>query len=222
LKVKYNKLPLYSNPKIYIGNDIVSLNDINNIKSFKNQKYLRKFLNTNELLYLEHPLLKDFIPPLFWSCKESAIKILLQKNYKYGFAPSLFEVKISQINTQAGNILHQIISTVNYGKYRMYCKSEISHEYISSFACNKKTPLKDVICAIEKTNLKEHEKISKQAYLILKKSISSHYKISKTRIDIIKDDNGKPQLFYKDTTLNIPFSISHDEKFISFAFLKTN
>lgn len=219
MKAKQNNLSP-RNLLYYTGNDIVSLISGDNIKSFNNERYIKKILSYNELMYFIQSGNKSFIPPLFWSCKESVYKILLQKGLKDSFSPVLFCVEVQKIELQLKNQSYLIEALTQHENHTYFCRSIIENEYIHTCACDNQQALDNVITYIEK--LPDVSKINQSAltYNLLLKSISQYFSLDYLKLSVKKDHDGAPAIYYNNNLLNISFSVSHDDNFVSFVFLK--
>ena len=157
---------------------------------------------------------------LLWSCKESAYKIMLRKGYQDAFVPKLFEsIPLLWRQNKKGT---RIISQTLFNNNIFYCKSTATDTYVLTIASDIKTPLYQIQHSVQCAQVSSQDDISKLTYLALLKSISKHYKRPINRLSIKKDSLGKPSIYFDDTILNIPFSVSHDDIFISFAFIKNH
>lgn len=219
MKAKLNKL--YSPQKLfYVGNDIVCLTSAYNIRSFSNEKYIAKILNQKELNYCIHSDYKLIIPPLLWSCKESIYKILLKKGLKNVFLPKKIKIDIDKMEMVKKNNSFTAENQGFFENNTFYCHSVIEQKFIHTFSCVNKESLNNcVVSALEWQNLTA-ENQSETTYNFLLRKISEHFSLDISFLKIIKDNNGLPSLYFNNILLNIPFSVSHDDNFISFAFLK--
>ena len=219
MKTKQNKY-LVNNASDYVGCDIVSLTDGGNIKSFNNERYIKKILTDKEFEYYTQSEKKFQIPPLFWSCKESAYKIMLQKGLKSSFSPKLFNVELNGTETLSENSDFRTESLTYFENQTFFCHSIVEKEFVFTFATTSKQELKNVITHIEKKENFTIENQSISTYNLLLNSISQHFEKDKLHLKITKNMNGNPLIYCDDKILKVPFSVSHDENFVSFAFLK--
>lgn len=155
-----------------------------------------------------------------WSCKESVYKIMLRKGYQDAFVPKLFES--NSVLCRQNKINTGIITQTLFNNNIFYCKSTATDMYVHTIASSIKTPLYQIQHSVQSAPGSSQDDISKLTYHNLLKSVSKQYKLSLNRLSIKKDSNGKPFLYFDDTIFNIPFSVSHDDIFISFAFIKNH
>lgn len=217
MKTKQNKPPAIVTP-YFIGCDIVSLINADNIKSYSNEKYINKILNQSELMYYNKSENKQVIPPLFWSCKESVYKILLQSGLKSSFSPRSVNVEINEFEALTGSHGFSVESLTSFENQIFFCRSVVEKDFIFTYACNERQALNNIIFHLEKVQYTTTENICTSTYNSLLYNISQQYKIDYSRLSIKKNEDGEPFIYYNESVLNIPFSVSHDENFISFAF----
>ena len=63
---------------------------------------------------------KSIIPPLFWSCKESAYKILMQMGFKNNFSPRLFLVDLKINEKPSANHFSIVDAQCHYKNYTFF------------------------------------------------------------------------------------------------------
>ncbi len=197
---------------IYIGNDIISLKDKKNIQDFSNPRYLKKILTEEEFIFFKKNENYHFLPFLFWTCKESAYKILIKKGLRKSFSPKNFKVNININNKHKNN------GYVIYDNYKIYTSSLINNSYIHTIAANYKNSVSKIFYEIKKI-----KNISKQSYYTrdyLTEDLVGKFEIDKSKIKILKDDfTGIPFISINELKSDIEISLSHDKEFVSYAFL---
>ena len=87
----------------FIGNDIIALNDSYNQESFSKSKYIQKILTDEELQYFNIKQSSQYLPYFFWTCKESAYKIVLKEGIDKGFVPQNFNVNSEDVILSSTN-----------------------------------------------------------------------------------------------------------------------
>lgn len=204
----------------FIGNDVVSLTSYHNITSFRNERYLEKILNQNELDFYRQSQYKSIIPPLFWSCKESAYKILLQMGVKNSFSPRLFHVDLMINKSHPSNHFTFAEVLCHYKKQTFFCASSIENNYIHTCASLEKETLARINAQAIRMQELNNESQSETTYKLLMQEIAAFYSLKESDLQIKKDIDGAPSLYLNNLLLNIPFSISHDENCMAFAFVK--
>ncbi len=204
-----------------IGNDLVCLTEPDNREGFRNIDYLKKMFTTKEYgmfaLNNPEPLL---YAALCWSCKESAYKIKLQQGFKNAFAPALFEVSVIAYKSINSKLPNNVRCRVNYKNEVFYCRSKITSRYIHTMATDTPVLLKNIYNAVLKTKINEPESLSLKTYHLLLKRVAKKFNTPVENLSIQKDTDGRPFIFNKKNPLQLPFSVSHDGNFLSFAFIK--
>ena len=201
----------------FIGHDIISLRDKDNIRSFSNPRYIQKILTGNEyVLFTQNPK-NYFAAYLLWTCKESAYKVALKKGLDKTFVPQYYEVcTVNSFDIPENNL---ISGTVQFDDDTVYFRSEIYPDYISTISCSDKTMLTEVKSFVSITAVSDH---SEKAREQLKETLSFIMKTKKSFIEIYKKNNGIPFLKIANH-INMPdISFSHDGNFYSFALLYKN
>lgn len=198
----------------FIGNDILSLIDNSNLLSFSNSKYIQKILTEKELIFINNNHNINYLPYLFWTCKESAYKIALKAGSNKGFVPQYFEVNPLDFK-ESENIIH-ISGTVYFEKYIYYFQSEISSEFVSTITCTNKYELSDIKKHIYTSiGSNQNNNIRKQIKIELAESFHKdtyHFEIHKTK-------KGIPYIHSYSGNKMPDISISHDGNFFSYALL---
>lgn len=176
---------------MFFGNDIIDLSYPDNIKSFKNLKYLHKFLTREELDFVSRTNM-DYLPEIFWTCKESAYKIMVKKGLKNAFSPGKFLVEIISTSPVISRIIYN--STTLYG-YSTYIKNQ----YVYTNASD------DIDQDILWTSIESTRKD-----LLIK--AAQKLCLPGNNLKIVKK-NGIPVLRSNDLSIDNQISLSHDGKF---------
>ncbi len=200
----------------FVGNDIISLCDRANLRSFSDVRYLNKVLTANELgLIKDNPDL-TLLPYIFWTCKESGYKIAMKKGTEHNFVPQYFEVvSFDYLKTNGVEMLSGVIV---FEHENHYFQSILNTRYISTLTCCNKEDLLIARSVVGSTSKQNHSEMSRHE---LKTMIASEYPVDASQITIFKTDNGIPYLKTK-SNFNADISLSHDGIFYAFAYLVNN
>jgi phosphopantetheinyl transferase (holo-ACP synthase) len=187
---------------IVIGNDIVSLHDKRNQKSFKktNRFFAYDTIITPNLISLitKHAL--------FWAAKESAYKCNLKLGLKKAFSPALFQVHIKEIQN------HVFSGWVSYRNIKLYVNLTINLNYINGIATNNP----NIFSQINSFEIKAPKEVAEQVFL---KKIQDTYQLN-FPLFLQKDAHNIPYITHQEK-LPLDISISHEENqfFFSSIFL---
>jgi phosphopantetheinyl transferase (holo-ACP synthase) len=198
----------------FIGNDIISLTDNPNRKSFSNPEYLRKVLTCKEFLLLEQSRDVQYLPYLFWTCKESVYKIAMKAGMNKVFVPHKFEVNPENVFTVDGVI--NTSGSVTCDNDICYFQSQIFPEYIYTSACSNQINLPLIQGYVGKNSIiNQHTKIRET----LKSELATYYKKDIEHFEILKTEKGIPYI-HSPFSINMPdVSFSYDSSYFSYAVL---
>jgi|AntAceMinimDraft_17_1070374.scaffolds.fasta_scaffold03202_4 phosphopantetheinyl transferase (holo-ACP synthase) len=203
---------------VYIGNDIISLKDKKNLQDFFNPRYLKKILTEEEFVFVKKNKKYHFLSFLFWTCKESAYKILVKKGLRKSFSPKKFNVNININNKCKNNVI--IYGHVIYENCKIYTSSLTNNSYIHTIAANYKNSVSKIFCGIKKIKSSDINKQSFYTRNYLIEYLARKFKIDNSNIKILKDDfTGIPFISINELKSDIEISLSHDKEFVSYAIL---
>lgn len=214
------------------GNDIVALKAID-IRRTTSIAFYSKFITPAEQALCQQPQLsaipfENFIW-LLWSVKESVYKYLQRSQPDLIFSPAKIIVKdilVPCVQTFDSSVREVWESDhtredfyngqVIYGSYRLYFRSKINTEFIASVVDN--TPeFENVywgVSPIEQTDAKS-QSIQVRKFILNKlKSV-----LAVDELQIQKNASGCPVLLNNEVLLNIPVSLAHHFKFVTYSFV---
>ncbi|MFH2142141.1 MAG: 4'-phosphopantetheinyl transferase superfamily protein [Bacteroidota bacterium] len=190
------------------GIDIVDLTCPLNQAGFNNKEYLKKFLTDDELRHIQkHNSL--YMPAVFWTCKESAYKILLKMGFQKAFSPAKFNVKIID---RSENIIH---SEINYKNQIFHSLTTIKSVYIVTIAGNEKSSISESLLneiIIESKN----KEVADMAFI---DHFSKKHDQPEKKFKIVRR-NSDPSIFFNNEKFSVDLSISHDRQFHAYTFIK--
>ena len=188
-----------------IGNDIVDLKVASLESNWKRPRFLDKVFSPKEQSLIKHSENQSQMVWLLWSMKEAAYKIYVQQCGERFFNPK--KLKCELISKNEGLV------TFNGNQY--LTKSELSHLFINTFAYLEST----------KTTITHNFKIENTSYktqsLTVKQTLLKHFSetnaLSIKNLEIKKDKNNVPKLFYNNTEQSNAISIAHHGVYGAFA-----
>ncbi|HIA36913.1 MAG TPA: 4'-phosphopantetheinyl transferase superfamily protein [Flavobacteriales bacterium] len=196
-----------------IGNDIISTNDIDNLKSFSNQRFLNKSFTEKELFYIKKSNCIN-IALLFWTIKESAYKTMVKLGCKKLFCPIKIEIELKNFQLN-----QQIFFNLTYKDNLIAVKTLQTPNYIHSISTVDVHELNRTKFRVLKINSKNTEVQSRQ---IRESFIYNYAKSLALSIDDITIHSdfytGIPSVSCQGQDCPIDLSFSHDGFHIAYAY----
>ncbi|MFH1319484.1 MAG: 4'-phosphopantetheinyl transferase superfamily protein [Bacteroidota bacterium] len=216
----------------YIGNDIISLKDKRNQKSFSNPRYLKKAFTKCENDLICHFNHFDYLPYLIWTCKESAYKVLVKRGLRKSFSPKKFKVcfnrkefknntPISPNSRQKKETLdNNFYGNVQYDRVNISTFSQINKDYIHTIGSDCKIPALKINRGVKKIAPVDADRQSLYTRMYLIKNLAENFHVDKSNIRIINNElTCIPFVQINHSTVDVEVSLSHDTGFISFTYL---
>lgn len=193
---------------VFVGNDIVHLNDPKNLRVEISNRYLNKSFTPAE----QETILKHKKPSLelwrHWACKEAAYKILMKMGATTSFVPKSIEVQPYESRAE-------LSMTANYQGINLYFVSEATQDYVFTYGSN----LKDAVPLIHSKVGKGFE--SEESALVratLFQLISENCPEYST-LEVVKNSNNIPLLFNNGARLPVDISLTHDYGFVAATYM---
>lgn len=181
-----------------IGNDIVDLQLAEKESDWKRPGFLEKQFTLDERQLISNSENPFQLVWLFWSMKESAYKIWVQKNNKRKFSPQSFQCKLNSDDK----------GIVVYENHKYYTFSIIDGYYIFTQASVEKDL--NAFSLIGSPIRMEKE---------LKKRLEEKTGFSASEIEKRKSSLGVPNFYHKEKRLTKSCSISHHGNYGAFSLL---
>lgn len=194
-----------------IGNDIVDISLAAQQSNWQRKGYLDKLFTAyeQELICTAEDASKMLWH--LWSMKESAYKVHVQQYGERFFAPRKLACKLSDFSS--GEVY------CNGSKYHTSTCENAKFMFSTASLEDSKTKTVDYCFVTGMLTAKaQREKI----YHELKTKLSQEYQLSYEALHIAKNAVGVPQLFYNNTMLAFPFSITHHGRFAAISILKAS
>jgi phosphopantetheinyl transferase (holo-ACP synthase) len=211
---------------IYVGNDIVAYKHIRCIGKWKEERFLQKILVPTEIEQLHLQVNKDAYLWTLWTLKEAAYKLSCFLGNRNKFHANHFLVSADkQINNIIASSNYDFcnyknastrdyyLSTIQFNATTFYGCTLITHEMVHSLV-GESTDFSKCIWDIAKHSNYNKNDYSNEVRLFTKEKLQEQG----VAIDSInKDKDGIPFVQLKDKQKFI--SLSHDQQFVSFAFM---
>jgi len=205
----------------HIGNDIVDLREPANARKSRDSRFLKKILTDAEIEFVQSAENPDKALWSCWACKETAYKIIKKSRMQAAFLPRQWAVIFNKSKSTYvdGAIAIPPAQTLYF---RLFSRAG----YIHSVGTDCKDALEKTICNV--VALPRQDNGGKpEASLFLRdcltQSIARHFHLKSNDIKINRiKENGElqpPYLFVKGKKSDIDISLSHDGRFVAYAFL---
>jgi len=218
---------------VSIGNDIVSLADINVVRT-QEPVFYKKILAETEILHYqqEYNLLISFVSYvwLLWSIKESAYKFLQRFDPELLFSPTKFVVSdlvcpLKPLPQQFDNSIIEkkgfgemavYLSRVTHGKNTLWSGSTLYPDMVHSIV-NHTESFESVnwgVKTIQSTDAKSQSE-AVRAFLLNKLKVVFVGK----PLQVSKSKHGVPMVLNEQKQLPVTVSFSHHKHFIAYSFI---
>ncbi|MBU0765995.1 MAG: 4'-phosphopantetheinyl transferase superfamily protein [Bacteroidetes bacterium] len=200
------------NEAVFIGNDICSLLNTWNVRGFLSPGYLKKAFTPAEVKYLQRT--PDIIScaALFWTCKESAYKIMVKEGYTGAFVPGKFFCRPTASNER------YTWCTVFSESNIIYTKSRKNITFIETVACTDFDYLESIKTGRRMICRNDRETESNAAKDLLLKEIRQLTGVPAIACRIEKKGT-VPGLTINGRDSDIEISVSHDFPYIFVALM---
>ena len=199
----------------HIGNDILSIEDPTNLRSFSNSRFLSKVLTRTERaanLSRKGPLFAYIL----WTCKESAYKIQVKNGLRSAFAPIRFTVELADLDPGQGIDR----GTATFGDKRMSTLTYINSRFVHTIAMEGYSALDLIVEGVRNTGALYGAPQSDLTHDHFLGSLVSDLGLSKSAVTFSQDpDTRIPLVQIRGADRRVDLSLSHDGGFISFAYV---
>lgn len=230
----------------YIGNDIVDLQDSGNKKKSVDLRYLKKTLTDEEIEIVHLSQNPDRALWSFWACKEAAHKVLKKSHHVDSFIPRRWSVRIrlpsakhpASLGSESNILPRSIMGSYHqpHEGYVIIPEREAVYVYLFPHLSYVHCVASDSLAALDSSiwgvNIlsgkkdKQNNGSSSQARKRLARRLAAFLHISQNVIKIRRIKNGTelqpPIVSIGGMRSEIDLSLSHDGRFISYAFICGN
>ncbi|MGB9498280.1 MAG: 4'-phosphopantetheinyl transferase superfamily protein [Dissulfuribacterales bacterium] len=215
----------------HIGNDIVDLKTLEAMGKAADTRFVQRVLNPDEqqaVLNSDHP---DGFLWAFWAAKETAYKATSKSHPDVTSAPRRYQVILDskkKTNPLTGEVItpHGIVPIkITFHEDYVHCIGMAGR-----FQDLKTGDLDDIVFGLEETNPGEEagsdslsERESIMVRTVAKERIASHLGRNPDEIHIMRnkspEKHGPPMVYFKGRKNNVDISLSHDGRFVAYAFM---
>ena len=190
-----------------IGNDIVDISLAKKQSDWQRRGFLDKIFTCAEQEQIASAINPFQMVWTMWSMKESTYKVLIQKGYKRFNNPRKLECALDTFYKGCVSAFDEqfITSTQQHSDYIFTTAKLLAHSKTS-------TQSKVFSLDVDPSDLR-----SKAAYQELKQYLTLLKGWNLDSLKVKKTIRGVPQIFYNNTYLEIPLSLTHHGKFGAFS-----
>jgi phosphopantetheinyl transferase (holo-ACP synthase) len=198
----------------------VDLKESANAEKSRNSRFLKKILTDAEIEFVQNARNPDMALWSHWACKETAFKVIKKICPDTAFLPRRWMVVFNQTKSKYSD--GEVMIS---GKERIYIRLASNSQYVHCVGADVLTALDKLIWSVDV--LPEKEKINPSLYLRhrLGQDLAQHFSLNFHDIKIKRTrENGElipPRVYVSGRKTDIDISLSHDGRFIAYAFNET-
>lgn len=207
-----------------IGNDIVDLADPENIGKSKDRRFCSRVFNNEELSMIANSAQPDRFLWAIWAAKEAAYKAISRREPTVCSIPQRYPVIIEDESARRMSVCRQGISTCLDGTIttpqgELAVAISLDEEIIYAVAAQTVEVLAGIVSRVERVDPAKDDP-SDVARRILLEEIARRFGWSTDDLSVIKEKSGPgiPFVVFRGQKLFAEISLSHDGRFVSFAF----
>lgn len=206
-----------------IGNDVVDWKHPANSNKSRDFRYLKKILTNVEIEIVYNSENPDKVLWSLWACKETAYKAIRKSSAGFSFLPRQWPVRLNGGDKMFtdGEV---IIPGVNTVFVRLFYLPE---GCIHCVGVDNRADLHEVIWGTEslpECASGENNEPSSFARKCLVRKLAGIYKLNFRQLEVRRAKEAgelqPPKLYYGNRETSFDISLSHDGKFVAYAFLK--
>jgi phosphopantetheinyl transferase (holo-ACP synthase) len=210
---------------MHVGNDIVDLTSPYVKGKSSETKFVQRVLTSYErqaLLKYDNP---DNLLQVFWAAKETAYKVSFKLCPQVTSAPRRYDVCLDTPK-RGRDVWGRVKTPLGF----VHITARLNPDFIHCFGTENLLARKTIICGVEPIDglsqpdfCRCSETLSRMVRASAIKEIASNLSLSENDISITKVDQKKgrffPEVYIKGEKAGITISLSHDGRFIAYAFL---
>lgn len=206
-----------------IGNDVVDWKHPTNLNKSRDFRYLKKILTSAEIEFVCNSENPDKALWSFWACKETAYKTIRKSYAGLPFLPRQWSVLVNVHNRMftEGEV---IIAGADPVFVRIF---DLPAGCLHCLGADNLTDLDGINWGIEtlpEFSSGEDNESSSFGRRCLTRKLAYFYQLNFQELEVRRAKEGgelqPPQLYYENKKTPFDISLSHDGKFVAYAFLK--
>ena len=207
-----------------VGNDIVDLADAENIGKSEDERFCRRVFNAEELSMIAASPRPDSFLWAIWAAKEAAYKAISRSDPSVCSIPKKYPVILESRSTEMLSNFQEGIATSLDGKVKtprgeMTVRISIAEDSVYAIAAQTAEMLKRVVSRVKRIDPAEND-ASGVVRKILLEEIAGRLGCSSEDLSIADEKRGPgaPFILLRGTRLPAEISLTHDGRFVAFAF----
>jgi phosphopantetheinyl transferase (holo-ACP synthase) len=192
-----------------------------NAKKSMDFRYLKKILTNAEIEFVHDAENPDWALWSFWSCKETAYKVICKSDAAVSFLPRCWSVQLKQYNSMFAE--GEVVVT---GINKVFVQLYFREGYVHCVGSDNLSDLNNIIWGIEflpKDTTEENVEPSLFVRECLSRRLAGIYQFNPDEMEVRRAKKGgelqPPHLYYKNRKTPFDISLSHDGQFVAYAFL---
>jgi phosphopantetheinyl transferase (holo-ACP synthase) len=199
---------------------VVDLREPANAGKSRNSRFLKKILTNVEIEFVQNAKDPDATLWSYWACKETAYKVIKKSCLDAAFLPRQWTVIFNKIESTYSN--GEVIIP---GKDRVYIHLFSNLQYVHCIGADVFTALDELIWSVDVLPEEKDEKNIDPSFFsrnCLGQNLAQYFSLNFHNIKIKRArENGElqpPRVYVSGRKTNIDISLSHDGRFIAYAY----
>ncbi len=203
-----------------VGNDIVDLADPENIGKSGDERFCRRLFNANErsLIAAGSVARPDSLLWALWAAKEAAYKAISRDDPSVCSIPRKYPVVIETAPLPGTSPCLEGRVITPRGELPVHIF--IAEEMLHAVASGSPEGLAGIFSRVERVDTAAHADPSTLVRQILLEEIARRLGCPPEDLSVVKEQRGSgaPSVFFHGSRLPVEISLSHDGRFVAFAF----
>ncbi len=202
----------------YVGNDVVDLKEPANAGKSKNSRFLKKILTDAEIEFIKNAENPESALWSLWVCKEAAYKVKKKSFPDIPFIPRRWQIVFNKPQS-----IFSDGEVIIPGKGSVYIRLASNLQYVHCAGTDSFAALDKLIWSVNV--LPEKKQINPSLCLrdLLGQKLAQHFYLNFHQIKIKRTrENGEllpPCVYVGGRRTDIDVSLSHDGRFVAYAFI---
>lgn len=180
-------------------------------------RFLKKILTDAEITFVQKAVNPDEVLWSFWACKETACKVIQRVSPDTAFIPRRWQVIVKTITPR-----YTEGEVAVWGRDGIMFRLFPGRDYVHCVGSDDPASLDDLKTAVR--ILPDAEKNFPSMFLrtCFKEDLTGYFSCEQDDIEIAREKDGKalrpPDIYIRGKKTGMAFSMSHDGRFVAYAF----
>jgi phosphopantetheinyl transferase (holo-ACP synthase) len=205
----------------HVGNDVVDWKDPANAKKSRDIRFLRKILTDDEIEFVNDAECPDIELWALWAGKETAYKVLKKSVGKASFLPRRWTVQPTKSEKKQKDW-----EVILPGEEKIFIRPFLTDNYVHCIGSDDLFALDKVIYGVEQMSAADAENIFLPSTFVrecLASVLADYFHLNYRDIEIrrekVEGELHPPCIYYEDKKYPVDISLSHDGRFVAYAFI---